>query len=230
MGITKPDSSTADASPSSMRSPIPDSLVPNPPSPTPYSLPPISLTVTAIKQFVYCPRIIYFTYCLPLKRPTTYKMQEGKLEHESNEERESRRSLRAYGLSEGERHFAVRLTSERLALTGVLDMVIVTPQELIPVEFKSSTGSLGLNHKYQLTAYAMLVEDWKDKAVRRGFVYFIPQKRAVEVAVTPNMRAFVKKALGDIRGMIAKEMIPEGTRHAGRCVDCEFKNYCNDRE
>ncbi len=201
-------------------------------SPTPYSLipTPSPLTVSDLKQFIYCPRIIHFTRTLPLKRPTTYKMDEGKLEHEANEEREMRRSLRAYGLSEGERHFAVRLNSERLGLSGLLDMVIVTAHEVIPVEFKNSCGPVALNHKYQLTGYALLVEDRWNRNVRRGFVYLIPLKRSHEVVITPNMRQFVKAALEDIRKIIDSEMVPAGTRHKARCIDCEFKNYCLDRE
>ncbi len=205
---------------------------PDSPIPTPCSLIPIplSLTVSDLKQFIYCPRIIHFTRTLPLKRPTTYKMDEGKIEHEANEERETRRSLRAYGLKEGERYFGVRLSSERLGLTGLLDMVIVTPNEVIPVEFKNSFGPVALNHKYQLTAYALLVEDKWNRSVRRSFVYLIPLKRSYEVIITPNMRQFVKTALDAIRKIIDNEIMPDGTRHRGRCVDCEFRNYCLDRE
>ena len=189
---------------------------------------PLSLRVTDVKQYVYCPRIIYFTYCLPVKRPLTYKMVEGKLSHEETRALERRRSLRAYGLSEGERHFSVHLYSERLGLSGLLDMVIITSAEVIPVEFKHTTGKLGLNHKYQLAAYALLVEDKWQRPVRRAFVYFIPAKKALEVPITANMRRFVVKTLGKIRALVAAELLPEATRHRGRCVDCEFRRYCND--
>ncbi|MBM4463865.1 MAG: DUF911 domain-containing protein [Chloroflexi bacterium] len=72
--------------------------------PPPSPLPPIPcslvLTVSDVKQFAYCPRVVYFTYALPRRRPTTYKMKEGKIEHEHVAELEERRSLRAYGLAE----------------------------------------------------------------------------------------------------------------------------------
>ncbi len=189
---------------------------------------PLALKVTDVRQYVYCPRIVYFTCCLPLKRPVTYKMVEGQLAHEETAALERRRSLRAYGLSEGERHFSVHLYSERLGLSGLLDMVITTPTEVIPIEFKHTTGKPGLNHKYQLAAYALLVEDKWQRPVRRAFVYFIPAKQALEVPITPNMRRFVIKTLGKIRAMVATELLPGPTHHRGRCVDCEFYRYCND--
>ncbi len=210
------------------------------------------LTVSDVKQYPYCPRIVYYTYLLPVKaRPTTYKMYEGKLEHERIAELEERRNLRAYGLTEGKRRFDVAVSSDRLGMRGRLDMIIetsptrqssdqaedgqapderteTTPGEIIPVDFKNSEDNIGLNHKYQLTAYALLVEEVWRKPVRRGFIYLIPQRRAVEVRITSNMRGWVHKALREIRAAIAQESVPPPTRIGGRCTDCEFRNLCPD--
>jgi len=189
---------------------------------------PVTLTVSDVKQYHFCPRVVFYTYCLHIKRPTTYKMTEGSLEHEAIIEREERRSLKAYGLSSGERQFNINLYSDRLALSGKLDMVILTPDELIPVDFKNTPGEPGLNHKYQITAYALLLEDQWHKPVRRGFIYLIPQKKAREIIITDNMRLFCKQTLIKIRAMLEKESLPPVARRKGHCTDCEYKNFCND--
>lgn len=188
----------------------------------------INLTVSDVKQFFYCPRVVFYTYCLHVKRPTTYKMKEGNLEHDAIAEREERRSLKAYGLTEGERQFNISLYSKRLALSGKLDMAILTQNEFIPVDFKNTSGSAGLNHKYQLTGYALLLEDLWQKPVRRSFIYLVPQKKAQEVVFTDNMRLFFKQTLAKIREMIEKESLPPAARRKTHCTDCEFLNFCND--
>ncbi len=188
----------------------------------------VTLTVSDIKQFAYCPRVVYFTYGLPQRRPTTYKMEEGKLEHDHVSELEERRSLKAYGLTGGEREFNVSLFSSRLGLSGKLDMVIKAGGEVIPVDFKNTGGGVGLNHKYQLTAYALLAEDRWDRPVRRAFVYLIPPKKAEEIVITPNMRLHTRGIMSAIREMLDKEAIPAATRQKSRCVDCEFRNFCNE--
>ncbi len=81
-------------------------------------------TVTDLKQYAYCPRVVFYTYCLPLIRPTTGKMEEGRLAHEEARGREERRTLRIYGLEEARRHFDVGVTSEELGLTGRIDLVL----------------------------------------------------------------------------------------------------------
>ena len=78
----------------------------------------LQLEVTDAKQYAYCPRIVYYHYCLPAVRPLTYKMQAGIAAHTDEREREHRRSLRPYSITDGERFFDVRLFSESLGLRG----------------------------------------------------------------------------------------------------------------
>ena len=188
---------------------------------------PLELNVTDIRQHVYCPRIPYYRYTLPLERPVTAKMDLGKEEHETTSAREACRTLKAYGIKEGERRFGVSLYSESLGLRGKIDMVVFTPHEVIPVEYKM-TGEVGLHHKYQLTAYAMLAEHTFGGAVNRAFAYLTPAKKAQEVPITPAMRAHVKKVLAELRTSIQNERLPRPTPHRKRCTDCEYRRFCGD--
>ncbi len=185
------------------------------------------LTVTDIRQHVYCPRIPYYQYSMPLERPVTAKMDLGKEEHETTSAKEARRTLKTYGLEEGERHFGVSLSSEVLGLRGKIDMVILTPHETIPVEYKMA-AAVGLHHKYQLAAYAMLAEHTFGRSVTRAFVYLTPMKRAVEIPITAAMRGHVKKVLAALRDSMENERLPKPTPYRKRCVGCEYRRFCGD--
>lgn len=188
---------------------------------------PLDLTVTDVRQHVYCPRIPYYQHAMPLERPMTAKMDLGKEEHETTSAKEARRTLKAYGIKEGERRFGVSLYSEPLGLRGKIDMVILTTRETIPVEYKMAS-SVGLHHKYQLTAYAMLVEHTLGGAVNRAFAYLTPLKAAHEVPITPAMRDHVKKTLADLRSAMKNERLPRPTPHRKRCAGCEYRRFCGD--
>ena len=164
---------------------------------------------------------------MPLERPTTAKMDLGKEEHETTSAKEARRTLKAYGIKEGERRFGVDLRSEVLGLRGRIDMMILTPRETIPVEYKMAAG-IGLHHKYQLTAYAMLAEHTLRRTVSRAFVYLTPAKRAVEVPITAAMREHVRGILAGLRSSVAYERLPRPTPHRKRCVGCEYRRFCGD--
>ena len=140
--------------------------------------------VTDLKQWVYCPRILYYSMCLPDVRPITYKMTAG-IEAGKNEEgREGRRNLRAYGLTQGCREFNVALVSDRYGLRGLVDMVIwiETPEagEVIPVDYKLSSIP-GEHFKMQVMAYGLMLEEVSGLPARRGYLYEIPKRRAEKI-------------------------------------------------
>jgi CRISPR-associated exonuclease Cas4 len=183
--------------------------------------------VTDLKQWVYCPRILYYQVCLPAVRPVTFKMQHGLEAGQAEEGREERRSLRTYGLSDGEREFNVPLASERLGLRGEADLVITTPASVIPVDYKYSTIA-GPHFKLQLAAYALLLEDSRACTVPRGYLYLIPERRAEPVEIDRRLRAKTLAALDEMRRMLTSEKMPAPADQLRKCVACEFRRFCND--
>lgn len=188
------------------------------------------LTVSDVKQFLYCPRIIYYRYVMPVEHHVTFKMEEGKSEHVRLERLERRRTLRRYRLDEGERRFGVPLSSQRLGISGILDMLVISPVGRFPVEVKMTTGGPAIGHKYQLVTYAMLVEDAFRCSVRAGFLYLIPGAQVVEVPVTDVERRFVRQLLTTMRRLIGAGRLPQVRHGTARCRECEYLRYCADVE
>ncbi|MCW2279016.1 CRISPR-associated protein Cas4 [Heliophilum fasciatum] len=222
------------------------------------------LKVTDIKQYVYCPRIPYFTYVLPVAKKMTRKMAYGRESHDRLDELEKRRTFAAYRVpgqrehdaqrslrreekprgdvfpewKQGERFFHTYLCSMRLGLEGKLDEHLVHGKDIFPVEFKATSRGPGLNHKYQLTAYAMLLEEHYQRSVRRGYFKLVSpfrdepgtkgRERTIPVEITEAMRDHVKGILGKIRAMIWAESLPEVPRRGKQCLDCEYRRYCGD--
>ena len=158
-----------------------------------------TLRVSDIKQYQYCPRVVYYQYVLPVDRKVTYKMEKGKVAQEEIEELEARRKLGKYGLKEGKRTFNPWLNSRKLGLSGKLDLLIEANSERYPVDFKFTRGRPYKNHLYQLGGYALIIEDKWEKSVQKG-----------------------------IRMMITEERFPDPPSHRSKCVDCEYQNYCRD--
>ena len=185
--------------------------------------------VTDLKQWVYCPRILYYAVCLPDIRPVTFKMQAGIGAGRDEEGRESRRGLRAYGLEEGRREFDVPLVSDRLGLRGVVDMVIWLNDkgEVIPVDYKLSEIA-GVHFKLQLAAYGLMLEENSGLLVRRGFLYSIPRRKAEEVPIDKRIRDRLAVTLDAMHRMLRYEAMPDPTPQRAKCLACEFHRFCND--
>jgi CRISPR-associated exonuclease Cas4 len=187
--------------------------------------------VTDLKQYAYCPRILYYHTCLPRVRPTTFKMRASIASHTQAEKRERRRTLRAYGLEEGRRYFNVPLVSERLGMRGEVDLVIEVVEggqkQAIPVDYKFSR-KVGRHFQLQITAYAVMLEDAWGLPVRRGFLYLIPRRQAEEVRITSHRRAALDKALTMMNDILLHELMAAPAKHRARCLTCEFRRFCND--
>ncbi len=185
------------------------------------------LTVTDLKQYIYCARIAYYQGCLPTIRPTTYKMEAGSRRHESEPKRALRRTMTIPDIGEAERHFDVIVQSTELGLSGQIDEVVVYADKLIPVDYKLAKTA-GQHFKVQLAAYAMMAEETFTLPVPHGLIYLIPKRQAVEVTISKRLRQQVREAVGQIRHLVDTESMPPPTPYRQRCIDCEFRRFCND--
>lgn len=188
----------------------------------------IPLRVNDLKQFAYCPRIVFYNTVMPVERKTTVKMERGKQEEFELGALEKRRTLRRYQLDSGERRFHVWLQSQKLGLSGKLDLLIISPQGYFPVDFKYTRGRPRRNHLYQLAGYAMLVEEAFHTQVTTGFIYLAPAQAVVAAPLTPQFKQHTVARLQEIRTMIREGILPPPTPVRGRCLECEFRNYCGD--
>jgi CRISPR-associated exonuclease Cas4 len=190
--------------------------------------------VTDLKQYRYCPRVVFYRYCLPRIRPVTYKMAEGIQAHQEEAGREARRSLQLYKLPAGERLPDIRLVDPDLRLHGRLDLVIALPnrehvQELIPVEYKWSTRkNFGPHFRLQLAGYAHLLETCWHVSVKRGFIYQPPLRQLTEVPITAPLRRQVKITIEQLHELVKSNATPDPPQQLAQCVNCEFRRFCND--
>jgi CRISPR-associated exonuclease Cas4 len=159
-------------------------------------------------------------------------MEAGARAHERAEKRARRRTLAAYDLEEGERHFDVWLKSPILRLTGKVDLVIEAPRgesrELIPVEYKQTRRRIGQHIRLQLAAYGLMLEEAWGGEVRRAFVYSLLKRKAESIRLGARLKQKVKDVVDEMHVMVEREAMPQPPRSRRQCVNCEFRRFCND--
>lgn len=183
------------------------------------------ITAGELKNWAYCPRVVYFRRRLGSTSAPTYKMKTGIDAQQVIERFEMRRSADKYGLEGARRQRDLWLVDDELGLNGRVDYLLENEEEAAVVDFKLTAGEPGENHRLQLAGYAWLVERRFGKAVRRGFIYRIPDDRLFEVPIDERLKAWRSAALREIGSL---EELPEATAVRGRCRDCEYSNFCGD--
>jgi CRISPR-associated exonuclease Cas4 len=186
------------------------------------------IPVTDLKQWAYCPRVVYYHRVMPAPPRPTYKMKEGLAAQDLIENLETRRTLREYDLDSARRRFGLWLENKDLELAGKIDLLLEAKDEIAVVDFKLTSGEPGQNHRLQLAGYSLLAEAALGVPARRAFLYRIPDNRIFPEQVTEQLRRAVMTAVADIRRTGDTQFCPEPTEIRGRCVECEFANYCAD--
>ena len=186
------------------------------------------VTPTELRQFHYCPRVLFFERCTPVQRRETRRMGYGRENHDCENRLERERSLGRYGLLEGERRFSVRLHAPRLGLTGEADLIVLSGEEVYPIEFKDSTRAPDLGHKMQLCAYGLMLEAVLALSSPRGFWHSTRTGETISIEFDKRLRNQTLKAVQEIQNFVALEHCPEPTAQIAKCMECELKNFCGD--
>lgn len=186
------------------------------------------IPVTELKQWVYCERIVYYHRFMPGIGQSTFKMKEALAAQDLIEALEMRRGLQAYGLDQAQRHFGTWLSDAELGLSGKTDLILQTADRIAVVDFKLTSGEVGENHRMQLAGYSILAEKAFGVPAEVAFLYRIPDNRVFVVEVGEQLRGAVVEAVARIRQMVENQRWPPATAVRGRCVECEYANYCGD--
>lgn len=188
----------------------------------------IELRPTDLRQYDYCPRVVFYDHCTPFGRRETPKMSYGKEAHDLERLLEQRRSLQRYGLHQGQRVFNLALVSESLNLSGSCDVAVVTPEAVFPVEFKTTTQKPSKGHELQMCAYALLLEEHYALPCPRGFWHGIGTGHTFAVTFDDKIRYKTLKIIQTIATFIRRETMPPPTSRRSKCEDCELRNFCGD--
>lgn len=183
--------------------------------------------VTDLKEYTYCPRVFYYENCLPDLQPSTYKMEAGVRAHEKQRKKSVRHSLNKFDIQEGERQFNVSISSQELGIVGELDEAIITPDEVVVVDYKLAK-TVGRNFKLQLGAYALLANEFWQKPVTRAYIYLIWTRKLERIDINKRLKNDVHRALEKMQYIVENELMPPRPKHRKICVNCKHRRFCND--
>jgi CRISPR-associated exonuclease Cas4 len=191
------------------------------------------ISVTDIKHYCYCPRIVYFEKVLHAEPRYESQQEESRRIHEELDEKEKRRKGALYyskELLEAEKFFRVQLASNTLKIQGTIDCLIRTATDYVPIEYKNTLSDLGKpwsDHKYQLLAYALLIEEVYGTTVKTGYIDYIPEKIIVRIDFSSTMKTYTRKIIEAVHTMIAQERPPLISVSPRKCTGgCGYKWIC----
>jgi CRISPR-associated protein Cas4 len=184
----------------------------------------IMLSAEDMKQYIYCPRKLYYRHVMQLDFFKSFKMKRGT---EIHEHEIKVRPIERDGSIE--RYYNMHIESPRLGLMTVLDAFEFDGIQTYPIEFKMGIKKLDdipPDYKSQLVLQAILLEEMFKIIVTKGKFIFLDMKEQIEVPISISDKKAILSKVNEARSMIKNEVMPEPTDVKGRCTDCEMYGRC----
>ncbi|HLJ97251.1 MAG TPA: CRISPR-associated endonuclease Cas1 [Gemmataceae bacterium] len=195
------------------------------------------IPVRALNQVTYCPRLYYLEYVESIM-PLNEHVEDGLFQHRRIDDPNLQSRPRKEGDALHTR--SVQISSERLGISGKLDLIEEKKGAVYPIEYKRGSGPPGGdgvasywdNDAVQLCAQGLLLEEELGVPVPRGILYYIGSKSRVDVPLDDHLRARTLKAIQTVRELSDQdappEPLPAELRH--RCFGCSLATVCQPEE
>lgn len=187
------------------------------------------ILVSHIREFIFCPRIFYYyNFCNIVPKYQEY-VKHGSEFHAYQDELFKSRKFLKFRLNFKKAHKNLYLENEKFC--GVLDLVFECDDEIIVVEFKNqSKPILSKGAKMQLIAYSKLASKHFKKPFYRVILCYSNNLKFKIFEIYKEDLAYFDKTLTQIQDLLKKGYFPQSSASITACAQCEFKNYCDDRE
>ena len=189
------------------------------------------LPLSALQHFAYCPRQFSLIHIEQMWEENRFTA-EGRVMHErvDSEQGETRKDL----------HIArgVRITSRRLRLTGIADVVefhrdvngILLPGREgywrpFPIEYKRGREKKEEWDRLQLCAQAMALEEMLDTEVAEGALFYGRQRRRKRVIIDSSLRDRTREEAEKMHVLWKSRRTPTA-KTGPKCDRCSLRECC----
>jgi CRISP-associated protein Cas1 len=195
------------------------------------------IPVRALNQVTYCQRLYYLEYVESIM-PINEHVEDGIFQHRRVDDPDLQNRPRKDGKAVETR--SLQVSSERLGITGKLDVVEEKGGNTYPVEYKRGNGPGSENGRpefwdndaVQLCAQAMLLEEERGVSIPSGVLYYMGSKSRIEVSMDDDLRGKTLQAIRTIRELSLRDTppvpLPAELRH--RCFGCSLATVCQPEE
>lgn len=189
-----------------------------------------SVPVHLIRQYCFCERIPNYQEVLRLNPARPQWVKQGEKFHQSQNHLFKHRTLKRFDLENAQQEFEVRVSDSKLQLHGLVDSILITKSQIYPIDFKLSGTKPTKGQLLQLTAYAMLLEKEYNLPCKRGFILYEQKGKTQPITFTEVNKQRVLKIRDKIIEGLSAGLMPFSSATPAQCTQCEYLNYCNDRD
>ena len=180
--------------------------------------------ISALQHLLFCPRQCALIH-LDHRWRENYLTVTGKLLHQRVDRPGKRHDPGC------RREYALALRSEKLALTGVADLVEFRRdasgrQQPLPVEYKRGRPKSHRADEVQLCAQAICLEEMLHCSIPRGYLYYGAEESRTEVVFDTELRDLTAETAAAVHRLLDRGDLPPPRPDRRSCRNCSLIDEC----
>jgi len=186
------------------------------------------ITPIHVRDYLFCPTILYNKYVKRIIEPETAMMEKGREEYERDKKGLKRREsiLGDKRIKAEKIIFEAPLKSRKYGVMGVADIIYWKDNKLHIVEIKYSKAKKPFpDHIYQTATYAIMAEETLKQKVYKIILYYKYSKLWYERRFTRQLKNYTIKIIEKTRKILKGEIIPE-VKWKRKCSSCWYRRIC----
>ena len=188
-----------------------------------------SLTIVQLRQYFFCPRINWYqvnSYNLPKEN---IWMTQGNEYHAHRETLLKKKLLKRFKNKNIKLDYRVPVYSAKYMIHGIVDAVIQNEKEVYPIEFELNPASKSKGVLFQMLGYAVCLEEKHNTKIEKGFLVSGKNAKLIEVRFSDRDKIELADTIKRIKEIRENDFLPESSASPEKCYQCEYLNFCNDR-
>lgn len=189
------------------------------------------VTPSEIIEFLYCPRFTYYMKNLGIRQyeEKRFKVQLGREKHlDKQKENLTKIRKRIGGVSKEQEKY---LVSKKYGIKGIVDeLYILNDKTYAPLDYKFAEYKEKdfETYKIQMALYSLIIEDAYDVQVNKFFLVYLRSKSLLkEIEFEDKLRKKAIKYVKDYKEVM-NGYYPKATKNKARCIDCCYRNICEN--
>jgi CRISPR-associated protein Cas1 len=195
------------------------------PDPEPAPIPEL-IPARMLNEYAYCPRLFYLEWVDRLWAPSS-DTAEGERRHQRVDAGGGAAPLPAEGQITAAR--SVELSSERLGIIAVLDLLEGEGDSVVPVDTKKGRptpdGTAWDADAVQVCAQVLLLRE-HGYQVEHGEIFYAQTRQRVQVPVTPELERRTLDVARDARALASRPVAPVPLVASPKCPRCSLAGIC----
>ena len=187
------------------------------------------IPINLIRQYYFCPRIVYFNLLTDIKPIFPKHIELGNDYHLLQYQLTKNRKFKKLKIDYEKILTEFYLENKELNINGIVDLAFICKDEIIPVEYKFIENKPSFAYILQTVGYGILLEKEFKKPFKRGFIIYSNNIKFYQIILDEKLKNNFSKTLKNIEKILENGILPNSSASEAKCSQCEYLNYCDDR-